>query len=345
MVHIINDGFEIEPARNTDTDLSHKNIAISYLANYSEGSRVSMRSVLNIVARLFGYENYIECDWSKMRRHHVLAVTEHLHKEGKSPATINTHLAVLKGISKEAWAENLMSLDEYQRINTIKRARGERLGTGRQLTKKEIKELFKACKAKTEDYGENAKAARDSAILAVLLGCGLRRSEAADLTLADYDEDEKTLRILGKGNKERLSYLPNDTNIFIKRWLHYRGNDKGALFLRMWRGGRISENGISSQAILHILETLQKKANIKPFKPHDARRTFASMMLANDEDILTVRDSMGHSSVATTELYDMRDAERLREASQRLVINQGGDTSDSDKKSLKETKTKNRSDR
>jgi site-specific recombinase XerD len=77
---------------------------------------------------------------------------------------------------------------------------------------------------------------------------------------------------------------------------------------------------LSSQAVYHILNTRRVQAGIEKCAPHDLRRTFASSMLGNGEDLITVKDAMGHASLTTTQKYDFRGNERLRDASKRLDI-------------------------
>ncbi|MCV5688813.1 site-specific integrase, partial [Escherichia coli] len=89
-------------------------------------------------------------------------------------------------------------------------------------------------------------------------------------------------------------------------------------FPRIRRFDDVTGERMSDQAIYHILETRRVEAGLEMFAPHDLRRTFASSMLDNGEDIVTVKDAMGHSSIATTQKYDRRGDERLKRASQRL---------------------------
>ncbi|CAG9001347.1 MAG: Tyrosine recombinase XerC [Candidatus Celerinatantimonas neptuna] len=294
-----------------------KNPAINYLISLqSKRSRQTMKSFLNIISKKLGTSDLTECPWHKIKRQHIHAVIESLLHDGRSPATVNTYLAAVKGVMLEAWTMKLIDTDTYQHIQKIKSIRGSRVDKGRSLTSGEITQLFQ-----TIEKDKTAKGLRDAAIVATLLGCGLRRSELVTLNIQDVEKTTKTIVILGKGNKQRRAFVPDSTWKYISDWIEeIRGNYSGPLFTRIRRFDDVTFNRISDQAIYHILQTRQVEADIHSFAPHDLRRTFASMMLANGEDIVTVKDAMGHASVTTTQRYDRRGDERLRRASQRIIF-------------------------
>jgi integrase/recombinase XerD len=95
-----------------------------------------------------------------------------------------------------------MTAEEYQRVVSVRAVRGFRLAPGRALNQGEVIALLDACAADSSAAG-----ARDAAIIALLLGAGLRRSEAVVLSLSSYDRETQALKVAGKGDKERLAYL------------------------------------------------------------------------------------------------------------------------------------------
>lgn len=296
---------------------ARNNPAIAYLMSLgSKKSRQTMGSFLDVVAKMVGFRGIYDFDWGSMRRHHVLAVIDMLRESEKAPATINTYLSALKGVALESWILKLIDTDSYQHIKQIKSVKGSRLTKGRALDKEEISLLFLAC-----DRDKTATGVRDAAILSVLLGCGLRRAEAVTLDFSDYNVREGYLKVVGKGNKERKAFLPPVTRNRLNEWIEsYRGDVTGPLFTRIRRYKDLVYKELSSQAIYYILEERRLQAGLEKFAPHDLRRTFASLMLTNGEDLITVKDAMGHSSLATTQKYDRRGDERLKDASERLNI-------------------------
>ncbi|MHA2900777.1 tyrosine-type recombinase/integrase [Enterobacter sp. H2G27] len=282
----------------------------------SPRSRQTMASFLGIVAGMLGAASLESCSWGSLRRHHVMAVTELLRDTGRATATINTYLSALKGVAKEAWMLKLMDVESFQHIRAVRNLRGSHLPRGRALPPEEIRALFGACEADDTSIG-----VRDAAMLAVILGCGLRRSEAVGLDLSDVVTNEQALRVLGKGNKERLAYMPAGTWQRLTMWIEQvRGEREGPLFTRIRRFDTLTRDRLTDQAVYHVLQVRQRQAGIAKCAPHDLRRTFATAMLDNGEDLITVKDAMGHASVTTTQQYERRGEARLRQARDRLKI-------------------------
>ncbi|HFQ9141211.1 tyrosine-type recombinase/integrase [Enterobacter cloacae complex sp. ECC445] len=282
----------------------------------SPRSRQTMGSFLGVVARLLGAESATTCIWGSLRRHHIIAVTELLRDTGRATATINTYLSALKGVAREAWMLKMMDVESYQHILAVRNLRGSRLPRGRALTTSEIRHLFSVCEADKSCIGP-----RDAALLGTILGCGLRRSEAVELDLSDIITHERALRVLGKGNKERLAYMPAGTWQRLQTWIdEVRGEKEGPLFTRIRRFDTLTNDRLTDQAVYHILQVRQKQACIAKCAPHDLRRTFATAMLDNGEDLITVKDALGHASVTTTQQYDRRGEARLQTARERLNL-------------------------
>jgi len=282
----------------------------------SPRSRQTMASFLNIVASMLGAASLDSCSWGSLRRHHAMAVTELLRDTDRATATVNTYLSALKGVAKEAWMLRLMDVESFQHIRAVRNLRGSRLPRGRALPPEEIRSLFGACEADVSSIG-----VRDAAMLAVILGCGLRRSEAVGLDLSDIVTDERALRVLGKGNKERLAYIPAGTWQRLQKWVEeVRGEKEGPLFTRIRRFDTLTNDRLTDQAVYHVLQVRQRQAGIAKCAPHDLRRTFATAMLDNGEDLITVKDAMGHASITTTQQYDRRGEARLRKARDRLDL-------------------------
>jgi site-specific recombinase XerD len=293
------------------------NPAIAYLTSLgSKRSRQTMASFLSIVAKMLGAQGLHDFAWSGIRRLHVQAVLEMLGDAGRAPATMNTYLSALKGVALEAWAMKQLDTDSFQHIRHIRSVKGSRLPTGRALSRDEIKTLFLTCES-----DPSSKGLRDASIISALIGCGLRRSELVALDMESINAREQSLRVMGKGNKERISYMPMGTHQRIDRWVQeVRGDYPGPLFSRIRRHDDVTDQRMSDQAIYHILETRRLEAGLNKFSPHDLRRTFASMMLDNGEDIVTIKDAMGHASITTTQKYDRRGDARLISASQKINI-------------------------
>lgn len=293
------------------------NPAQAYLLSLnSPRSRQTMASFLGIVARMLGADSPDTCNWPLLRRHHIQSIIELLRDSGKAPATINTYLSALKGVVTESWMQKLTDVDTWQQIRLIRSVRGSRLPRGRALDNAEIRALFTTC-----EQDKRALGLRDAAIFGVLLGCGLRRSEVVALSMDDIIAGDQALRVLGKGNKERIAFMPAGTWQRLQLWIdQVRGEQEGPVFTRIRRFDDVTDRRMTDQAIYHILQIRRREAGVAACAPHDMRRTFATAMLENGEDLITVRDAMGHESVHTTQKYDRRSDERLRQARNRLRL-------------------------
>lgn len=277
----------------------------------SQQSRVTMRSNLLQIAKLLGYEDINTVPWAQLERLHVQALIEKWLRLNKAPATMRVYLSAIKGVCKEAWVQKSMSTDTYMQIKELRPPRGSRLPKGRALNQNEVRELLQRCEADVSCRG-----LRDSAILAVMVSCGLRRAELIGLRYEDLIYRECALKILGKGNKERLAYVPDFAWHAIERWIdEVRGTHNGPLFTRIRAGQDVTEHSLSATGLVKILEARRLHTTwVDTFSPHDLRRTFASRLLDQDVDLNTVKELMGHSSINTTQRYDHRGKQRLERA-------------------------------
>lgn len=275
-----------------------------------------MQSKLGRVAKLSGASSIETCNWAQMRPHDVHAILLKLEAENLSASTINNYLAALKGVAFQAWKEGLMTSETLQRIKAIKSRRSSRLPKGRCLTMTESSKLL-SCHRGTSEIVD----VRDRAVLSLMLGCGLRRAELCGLTLEDFDCEERSLSLVGKGNKERTVYLPDVAFDNLLSWLAYRGGEEGPLFTRIYRGGHlIIQKPLSESAVTLILKERLAIAGQKTATPHDLRRTFATRLIEDGNDLVKVQRAMGHANVQTTARYDRRGEKDQRNMAKTVRI-------------------------
>ncbi len=236
--------------------------------------------------------------------------------ERYQPATANKHLAALRGVLREAWQLGQIGAEDYHRGVNLSAVKATTLPRGRALTRRELRSLFGVCQQDGRPSG-----ARDAALLAVLYGAGLRRSEVVTLDLADYELETGTLTVrAGKGRKDRIAYATNGSRAALTAWLTVRGMDHGALFWPVDQAGRMTARRMTSQSILEILERRARQARVARFSPHDLRRTFISDLLDAGADITTVAALAGHASVTTTSRYDRRGEQTKCRTAELLVV-------------------------
>ena len=274
--------------------------AAVYLARLAPGSRRAMGRALEHLASLASPGSTMEhLPWHLLRYQHTQALRARLVEAGFAPATVNRHLAALRGVMREAWQLGLMPTDDYHRAVAVKGARGTRLLRGRALDAREVRALFAAC-----DPSRPA-GARDAAMLALLYGCGLRRAEVAGLELADVEGGAVAVRVRGKGDRERRVPVPGGARRALLSWLAVRDSLPGSL-LRAVRGRAVLPGGMGAQSVFTSLARLARRAGVTSLSPHDLRRTYVSDLLDAGADLSTVQRLAGHAMVTTTARYDRR---------------------------------------
>jgi site-specific recombinase XerC len=284
------------------------NPALIYLASLAPSGRRTMAARLAAAAQLMGGDPQT-VDWSALRFEHVTALRSRLSELGRAPASVNATISALRGVARAAWQLGKMSAEDYHRITGVKNLRGSRLPTGRALTPGEIAALLDTCAS-----DETAAGARDAAIIALLYGAGLRRSEAAALDVAHYDPTASELKVRGKGDKERLVPLEAGVAAALDDWLSMRSMKAGPLLCPVRKGGKIELRRMSAQAIYDALLKRASAARIPSLSPHDLRRTFASDLLDVSGDVSAVQKLLGHANVQTTMRYDRRGEVAKRKA-------------------------------
>jgi integrase/recombinase XerC len=158
---------------------------------------------------------------------------------------------------------------------------------------------------------------RDVAMLELFYSSGLRLSELTNSDLVDMDWDESTIRVTGKGNKERLLPVGSNAVTALRKWLDIRTrlpgksqiiHDEKALFLSE-RGNRISPRNVQSR-VRHLTRSQNVAGSVHP---HMLRHSFASHMLESSGDLRAVQELLGHADIATTQIYTHLDFQHLAE--------------------------------
>ena len=146
---------------------------------------------------------------------------------------------------------------------------------------------------------------RDYCILTLFLNCGMRLSELVGINLSDLDKELRSLRVLGKGNKERIIYLNDACREAISAYLPHRAadgdpKDKNALFISR------NHNRVSNQIVQKIVEKYLKAAGLenKHFSTHKLRHTAATLIYQSGKvDVRVLKDILGHEQLNTTQIY------------------------------------------
>ncbi|SDH66713.1 Site-specific recombinase XerD [Sinosporangium album] len=297
----------------------------------SAHSRRNMRASLDRLARIIAGRDPDDpatdgitgdgIHWHLFDYAHTMRIRARLQELHWSPAYINLHLVALRRVLQEAWRLGIMPADAYQRATDIKNVKATRLPTGEHVPDEALAAALDICDANDTPAGK-----RDAALLAVLYSTGCRRAEVAGMNLADYNSAERSLRVIGKRNKERKVYLESGAVARMEAWLAVRGKKPGPLFIGFYRGGhraRLAKGRflhLSGQAVADILTRRLKQAGASRKTPHDLRRTFIGNLLDAGVDLATAQALAGHDSPVTTAAYDRRPERTRQEAVDRLRL-------------------------
>lgn len=296
--------------------------AVAYVLGRSSGSQPTLWGALGLIAAILTSNRTsspLAIPWHQLKRNHVLAVRRWL-EDHRSPATGNKILSALRGTLKEAWRMELLTAEQYLRLEDIPVIRGSRTlrSARRSLTYGELTQLIDACLCDPTPAG-----IRDAAIIGLAARSGLRRQEIASLQQTNYTVEQKQLAVIGKGNKERIVYVAPGADQALADWLNLRksaGITHPALFQPINKGGNIQDRPISVTAIYDAIAKRADLARIAHFTPHDLRATFTGDLLDAGVDLATVQKLMGHSSPTTTSRYDRRHEEAKRNAINKLTL-------------------------
>ena len=230
----------------------------------------------------------------------VLRYRFFLEQKNLAPSTINERLAAVRRLAYEASDTGLLSPDLAAGIRRVKSAK--RLGTriGNWLTVDQTRTLL------GEPTSGDLRGKRDRAILALLIGCGLRRAELVGLRMGDLQVREEhwvIADLIGKGKHIRTVPVPAWAKRAVDEWTTAAAIDGGVIFRRVSRLENIWGDGITPKAIWHIVKAAAKRAGIRDLAPHDLRRTCARLCHLAGGELEQIQFLLGHASVQTTERY------------------------------------------
>jgi site-specific recombinase XerD len=296
-----------------------------YLAAFSGESERTMRRCLDRIAAMIaplpydtpasGYGAVIP--WENLRYPHVVLLRTKFTERWDSPSHVNKHLSALRGVLRECWRLKLMSGEDCQLARDVANIKGSRELAGRNIAGDETTALLVACLADVNV----PLGIRDAAIIAVLHSTGIRRDEAAGALIERYDHGERSLRIIGKGNKERTVYLHQTAVLYLDRWLvTAASNRRGPIFRHVDRWGNVSTKPLSARSIGYIVSARNAQAGLPSLATHDFRRTFIGDFIDAGGDLVQAQKLAGHASATTTSAYDRRPGRALRAAVDRLSL-------------------------
>ena len=285
-------------------DLEHAKVAVIVSLRSFESQRSYRHSIDEFVAW------YCSAPRLSFNKAVVLRYRLYLEDRHLAAGTINVRLAAVRRLAYEAADSGLLSPDLAAGIRRVKGAKklGHRLGNW--LTAEEARTLWQLPDPAT------LKGTRDRAILALLLGCGLRRRELTELTVDHFQRREDhwaIVDLIGKGGHVRTIPVPSWVKRTIDDWLAASTVAHGRLFRCVCRTGTIWGTEMTEKVVWHVVKQYAGRVGIVKLAPHDLRRSCARLCHNAGGELEQIQFLLGHVSVQTTEKY-LGCKQRLRQA-------------------------------
>jgi len=240
----------------------------------------------------------------------VLRYRVYLEQLQYAPSTIDLRLAGVRRLSYEAADSGLLSPELAAGIRRVKGVRRLGVRLGNWLTVDQAKRLL------GDSQPKSLRAKRDHAMIAVLVGCGLRRGELLNLRVEDIQLREEHWVIAdlhGKANHVRTVPMPAWVKTAVDDWTSASGIATGRIFRAIHRTGRIWGKGVTPKVIWQAVKDAAVRAGIEKLAPHDLRRTCARLCHLAGGELEQIQFLLGHVSVETTERY-LGSKQKLRHA-------------------------------
>ncbi len=264
---------------------------LEYELNYSI---LTIRGYEIEINNFITYLNNNKLNYKKLNSDNIRNYLKYLDEKKYSKASISRNLSSLRSFYKYLCEEKIMDINPFKVISNPKK--DKKLPNF--LNYEEINKIFESIEIDTP------LGIRNKCIIEILYDTGIRVSEMININIDDIDFNTKTIRITGKGSKERIVYYGDYLADTLKYYLNNSRNilldhqNNNYLILNN-RGNKITIRGVEG-----IIDKIVNNASIKhKISPHVLRHTFATHMLNGGSDIKTVQQLLGHESLSTTGIY------------------------------------------
>src|SRR5271170_2959743 len=215
-------------------------------------------------------------------------------------SSIIIRMSAIRKLAAEAADNGLLAPDLAAGISRVKSVKSTGIRAGNWLSQRQAQALLSAPDVST------VRGLRDRAILAVLLGCGLRRSEVAALTSAHVQQRDGRwciVDLVGKHGRVRTAPMPTWTKVAVDAWASPAGVSEGYVFRPVNRADRVKGEALGEKVVWQLIKPYADAAGVPGIAPHDLRRTCAKLCRAGGGELEQIQLLLGHASVQTTERY------------------------------------------
>jgi integrase len=275
-------------------DLEHAKTAVLNSLTSSSAQRTYEHAIREFVAW------YCSEPRLAFNRTVVLRYRIHLEQRGYAPATINLRLAAVRRVPYEAADSGLLSPELAAGVRRVRGVRRIGVRLGNWLTPEQGRRLLRCATPST------ARELRDHAMVAMLIGCGLRRAELLALSLESIQQREEhwvIADLIGKGGHVRTVPVPTWVKDAVDAWTVAADINHGPVFRAINKAGRIWGDGMSPKVLWDVVRAAAARADIHKLAPHDLRRTCARLCHLAGGELDQIQFLLGHVSIQTTERY------------------------------------------
>ena len=282
---------------------------MKYIDKYLEYLKVerkySNKTILSYKDDLIEYNEFLGNNFTNILNVDMNIVNnymKYLYDRKITKSSISRKLSSIRGLYNYLVREDIIKENHFNKIQNPKRE----LYLPKFLKDEELDKIFSVCNS------NNPTEERDTLIIELLYATGVRVSELVNIKIKDINREEKLIKVLGKGNKERMVIYNNHTkkalDTYLKDGYNYFNKKSSEYLILNKNGNKLSER--------YIREIINKKVSqafldIK-ISPHTLRHTFATDILENGADLMTVKELLGHESLNTTSIYTHITNEQIK---------------------------------
>ena len=282
---------------------------MKYIDKYLEYLKVerkySNKTILSYKDDLIEYNEFLGNNFTNVLNIDMNIVNnymKYLYDRKITKSSISRKLSSIRGLYNYLVREDIIKENHFNKIQNPKRE----LYLPKFLKDEELDKIFSVCNS------NNPTEERDTLIIELLYATGVRVSELVNIKIKDINREEKLIKVLGKGNKERMVIYNNHTkkalDTYLKDGYNYF-NKKSSEYLILNKNG----NKLSERYIRKIINKKVSQASLDiKISPHTLRHTFATDILENGADLMTVKELLGHESLNTTSIYTHITNEQIK---------------------------------
>ncbi len=301
----------------------HRSVALAVARGADKTARLRLERLARVVLSTGQVDSPAvvwSTDWTQMPTEGFEQLDRSIGATWGTASTRNAMRDSVRAVVRECRAAGLIGHDAA--TAALNAMRPEKLGRDEEkqarghIDAATVKEVFEAL---ASDPSPTAR--RDAALIALLVGAGLRREEAVGLDLSDLDAAHETLVVTGKGGVVRDVPLAPGVRRAVSAWLDVRGGDPGPLLTPMSKEvPRVAVVDADRRLSVNAVAAAVKRRFAAGVAPHDLRRTFVGDLLDAGADLSAVSKIVGHANPATTAGYDRRGVAARRAAVEKLSV-------------------------